>query len=59
MLQRNDVAESAKLEIIVRLEEVGTPEVKGYLGDLIAAGGEAYPPNVSRAMLRAMQEIAE
>ena len=59
MLQRKDVSEGAKIEIVVRLEEVGTPEVKGYLGDLIAAGGESYPPNVSRAMLRAMQEIAE
>ena len=59
VLQRKDVSEGAKIEIVVRLEEVGTPEVKGYLGDLIAAGGESYPPNVSRAMLRAMQEIAE
>jgi HEAT repeats len=59
VLQRKDVPESAKLEVIVRLEETGTPEVRDYLGDLIAGGGETYPPNVSRALLRAMQEIAE
>lgn len=59
VLRRKDVADAAKLEIIVRLEEVGTPEVKGYLGDLIAAGTDSYSQNVSRALLRAMQEIAE
>jgi HEAT repeat protein len=58
VLQRKDVPESAKLDIVVRLEEVGTPEVKGYLGDLVSSAGEALTPNVSRALLRAMQEIA-
>jgi hypothetical protein len=57
VLQRPDVAENAKLDIIARLEEVGTPEVKGYLGDLIASGA-TLPPNVSKAVLRAMTEIA-
>jgi len=59
VLRRKDVAERSKLDIIARLEEVGTVEVKGYLGDLIAAGGESFPPAVSKAMLRAMQEIAD
>jgi HEAT repeat protein len=58
VLQRKDVPENAKLEIVVRLEEVGTPEVKGYLGDLVSSAGEALTPTVSRALLRAMQEIA-
>jgi hypothetical protein len=59
VLKRKDVAEPAKLEVIVRLEETGTPEVKGFLNDLIAAGTEPYSANVSKALLRAMQEIAE
>jgi HEAT repeat protein len=58
VLQRKDVSENAKLEIVVRLEEVGTPEVKGYFGDLVSSAGEALTPNVSRALLKAMQEIA-
>jgi HEAT repeat protein len=59
VLRRSDVSESQKLELIARLQEVGTREVKGYLGDLIAAGAEGLSSNLSRAMLRAMQEIAE
>ena len=58
VLQRKDVPESAKLELVSHLEEVGTAEVKGFLGDVIAAGGGALSPNLSRALLRAMQEIA-
>jgi hypothetical protein len=58
VLQRTDVSEKSKLEIVARLQEVGTPEVKGYLGDLIAQTGQTLSPNLSRALLRAMQEIA-
>lgn len=58
VLQRTDVPESAKLELVSHLEEVGTGEVKGFLGDVIASGGGALSPNLSRALLRAMQEIA-
>ena len=59
VLQRKDVPESAKLEIVARLEELGTPEVKGWLNDMIASAGEALGEKLNRAMLRAMQEIAE
>jgi hypothetical protein len=59
VLQRPDVSEQAKLEIVHRLQEVGTPEVKGYLGDLIASAGESLSPKLSRTLLQAMQEIAE
>lgn len=58
VLKRTDVSEKSKLEIVARLQEVGTPEVKGYLGDLIASAGESLSPSLSRALLRAMQEIA-
>jgi hypothetical protein len=59
VMQRKDVPESGKREIVARREELGTPEVKGYLNDLIASAGDALPEKLSRAMLRAMQEIAE
>jgi HEAT repeat protein len=59
VLERSDVAESAKLDIITRLEEVGTAEVKGYLGDLVSSAAQSLSPNVSRALLHAMQEIAD
>jgi HEAT repeat protein len=58
VLKRTDVPEGGKLELVSRLEEVGTAEVKGFLGDVIAAGGGTLSPNLSRALLRAMQEIA-
>jgi HEAT repeat protein len=58
VFQRADVAESTKLELVARLEEVGTVEVKGYLGDLISSAGQSLSPTVSRALLHAMQEIA-
>ena len=38
---------------------MGTPEVKGYLGDLVSNAGESLGPKVSKAVLRAMQEIAD
>ena len=59
VLKRKDVPESAKLEIVARLEDTGTREVKTYLADLVASSGTELPQPVSRAMLRAMQEIAE
>lgn len=59
VVRRPDVPEDAKLAIISSLGETGTPEVKGFLGDLLAAGGEALGQKVTRALLRAMQEIAD
>jgi HEAT repeat protein len=59
MLQRSDVKEATKLRIVARLEEVGTPEVKGYFGDLVSSSSEALGPKVAKAVLRAMQEIAD
>lgn len=58
-LKRKDVSESDKLAIVARLEEVGTGEVKAFFGDLMTNTEGALPPAVSKAALRAMQEIAE
>jgi HEAT repeat protein len=58
-IKRSDVSESDKLAVIARLEEVGTGEVKAFFGDVMASTEGKLAPNVSRAMLRAMQEIAE
>ncbi len=59
VIRRADVAEDAKLAVIAALQEAATPEVKGFLGDLMATGGETLGQNITRALLRAMQEIAD
>jgi HEAT repeat protein len=57
-IKRKDVAENDKLAIVARLEEVGTGEVKGFFSDLMAGTSGGLPPNVSKAVLRAMTEIS-
>lgn len=59
VLKRTDVADKAKLQVITGLQEAATPEVKGFLGDVMATGGDALGPEVKRAIMRAMQEIAD
>lgn len=59
LLQRSDVPDNVKLQIVSRLEEIGTAEVKGYLGDQIVASGDAMPNGLRAAILRAMQEIPD
>lgn len=59
VLQRKDIGERDKLAIVSRLQDVGTPEVKSYLGDLMHLAGEKMPPQVSRAIVQAMQEIVD
>lgn len=58
-LQRKDIGEKDKLMIVSRLQDVGTPEVKNYLGDLIHMAGDKLPPAVSRAVVQAMSEIVD
>jgi hypothetical protein len=59
ILQRKDIGEKDKLSVVSRLQEVGTHEVKNYFGDLVRIAGDKLPPPVNRAVLRAMQEIAD
>lgn len=59
VLKRADVDEATKLNVIAELQEAATPEVKGFLGDVMATGGDALGPNLKRAIMRAMQEIAD
>ena len=59
VLQRKDIGERDKLAIVSRLQDVGTPEVKSYLGDLMHLAGEKLPGPVSRAIAQAMQEIVD
>lgn len=59
ILQRKDINEKDKLTVVGRLQEVGTHEVKNYFGDLVRIAGDKLPPPVNRAVLRAMQEIAD
>jgi HEAT repeat protein len=57
VIARRDVPESEKLELIARLQEVGTPEVRGYLGSLLETSGDSLSAAVKRAIDRAMQQI--
>ena len=57
--QRKDIAEKDKLSVVIRLQEVGTREIKDYFNDLIRESGELLAEPVKRAILRAMQEIAD
>ncbi len=59
ILQRKDINDKDKLMVVSRLQEVGTHEVKNYFGDVVRIAGEKLPPAVNRAVLRAMQEIAD
>jgi hypothetical protein len=59
VLQRKDIGDRDKLAIVSRLQDVGTPEVKSYLGDLMHLAGEKLPAQVSRAIVQAMQEIVD
>ena len=59
VLQRKDIGEREKLAIVSRLQDVGTPEVKSYLGDLMHLAGDKLPQPVSRAIVQAMQEIVD
>jgi hypothetical protein len=59
VLQRKDIDERDKLTIVSRLQDVGTPEVKNYLGDLMHMSGDKLPAPVSRAIVQAMQEIVD
>jgi len=57
VIARRDVPESEKVDLIARLEEVGTPEVRGYLANLLATSGASLSPAVKRAIDRAIQQI--
>jgi hypothetical protein len=59
VLQRKDIGEKDKLVIVSRLQDVGTPEVKSYFGDLMHMAGDKLPPAVSRAIVQSMSEIVD
>jgi HEAT repeat protein len=59
VIARRDVPQSEKLELIARLGEVGTPEVRGYLGSLLEISGDSLSPAVKSAIERAIQQIGD
>ena len=58
VLKRKDVSEREKLAVVGKLQEVGTPEVKTYLGEFLHSAGDSLSPALSRAILRVIQQIA-
>jgi HEAT repeats len=58
VLTRKDVADRDKLLVVGRLQDVGTPEVKTYLGDFLRSSAGSISQSLSRAILKSMQEIA-
>lgn len=58
ILTRKDINDREKLTVVARLQDVGTPEVKTYLGDFLRVSGESISQPLSRAILKAMQAIA-
>lgn len=59
ILTRKDVSKRARLRAVGRVQELATPEVKTYLGDLMADHASELSPAVSKAVLQAMASIAE
>ena len=59
ILRRKDIGERDKLNVVSRLQEVGTHEVKVFFGDLMRITGEKLSPPVTRAVLQAVQQIAD
>jgi HEAT repeat protein len=59
ILQRKDIGERDKLNVVSRLQDVGTHEVKNYFSDVMRATGGKLPAAVNRAVVQAMQEIAD
>ena len=58
LLGRKDITERDKIMVVGKLQEVGTPDVKAYLGDFLRLQSANISPALSKAILRAIQEIA-
>jgi len=58
VLKRKDIKTNVKLKTVARLQELGTPEVKDYFGDLMSTSAADMPQPVNKAILRAMSVIA-
>lgn len=59
VLTRKDIPKRARLQAVGRLQELATPEVKTYFGNLMAEHAAELPQAVSRAVIAAIGAIAE
>ena len=59
MLQRTDLAQRARLDIVARLGELATADVRGLLEELVSSGGLAPTDPVYRAANETAARIAE
>lgn len=59
IIARNDVEESARLQVVARLSELATREVKAFLKEVLDAYGTTLPARVRSALSTAAQQIAD
>jgi HEAT repeat protein len=59
VIARKDVDEAARLQVVARLAELATPEVKALLKEILDDNGSALPARVRTALATAVQQIAD
>jgi hypothetical protein len=59
VLERKDIAEQVKLEVVARFQELGTSEAKACLMDFLSRAGKSAPPTLIKAVRVAIQQIAQ
>lgn len=59
VLERKDISEQAKLEVVARFQEVGTSEAKAFLMDFLARAGKGASATLVKAIRVAIQQIAQ
>jgi HEAT repeat protein len=59
LIARNDVDENARMQVVARLSELATREVKAFLGEVLAAHGSTLPARLRSALSTSAQQIAD
>jgi hypothetical protein len=59
IIGRADVDEAARMQVVARLTELATPEVKSFFKDILQEQGPSLPPRVRTAIATAVQHISD
>jgi hypothetical protein len=59
ILERKDISEPVKLDVVARIQEIGTSEAKAYLMDFLARAGKSASANLVKSIRLAIQQIAQ